>query len=37
MIAFMVGTTLLGGIPAIPFKAALRVIIFRYVWKKRET
>jgi hypothetical protein len=32
----MVGTTLLGGILAIPFTAALQVIRFRYVWKKRE-
>lgn len=24
------------GILAIPFTAALRVIMFRYVWKKRE-
>jgi hypothetical protein len=34
----MVGTTLLGGvlggILAIPFTAALRVVMFRYVWKK---
>ena len=41
IIALMVGTTLLGGILggilAIPFTAALRVIMFRYVWKKRET
>jgi predicted PurR-regulated permease PerM len=40
IIALMVGTTLLGGILggilAIPFTAALRVIMFRYVWKKRE-
>jgi predicted PurR-regulated permease PerM len=38
IIAVMVGTTLLGGILggilAIPFAAALRVIMFRYVWKK---
>ena len=40
IIALMVGTTLLGGllggILAIPFTAALRVIMFRYVWKKRD-
>jgi predicted PurR-regulated permease PerM len=39
IIAIMVGTTLLGGILggilAIPLTAALRVIMFRYVWKKR--
>lgn len=38
IIAVMTGTTLLGGILggilAIPFAAALRVILFRYVWKK---
>ena len=38
IIAVMVGTTLLGGILggilAIPLAAALRVILFRYVWKK---
>jgi len=27
---------LLGGILAIPLTAALRVVMFRYVWKKRE-
>jgi predicted PurR-regulated permease PerM len=36
----MTGTTLLGGILggilAIPLAAALRVILFRYVWKVRE-
>ena len=36
--ALMVGTTLLGGllggILAIPLTAALRVIMFRYVWKR---
>lgn len=41
IIAVMVGTTvlggLLGGILAIPLTAALRVLMFRYVWKKRET
>jgi predicted PurR-regulated permease PerM len=40
IIAVMTGTTLLGGILggilAIPLAAALRVILFRYVWKKRE-
>lgn len=40
IIALMVGTTLLGGILggilAIPLTAALRVVMFRYVWKKRE-
>lgn len=39
IIALMVGTTLLGGflggILAIPLAAALRVIMFRYVWKRR--
>lgn len=38
IIAVMVGTTLLGGILggilAIPLTAALRAIMFRYVWKK---
>jgi predicted PurR-regulated permease PerM len=37
IIALMVGTSLfgglLGGILAIPFTAALRVLMFRYVWK----
>jgi len=41
IIALMVGTTLLGGLLggllAIPLAAALRVIMFRYVWKKRQT
>jgi len=40
IIAVMTGTTLLGGILggilAIPLAAALRVIMFRYVWKKRD-
>jgi len=40
IISVMVGTTLLGGllggILAIPLTAALRVVMFRYVWKKRE-
>jgi len=39
IIAVMTGTTLLGGILggvlAIPLAAALRVILFRYVWKVR--
>jgi len=38
IVAVMVGTTLLGGILggilAIPLTAALRVIMFRYVWKR---
>jgi predicted PurR-regulated permease PerM len=38
IIAVMVGTTLMGGIIggilAIPLTAALRVLMFRYVWKK---
>lgn len=41
IIAVLVGTTLLGGILggilAIPLTAALRVIMFRYVWKQPET
>ena len=40
IIAVMTGTTLLGGllggILAIPLAAALRVIMFRYIWKKRS-
>jgi predicted PurR-regulated permease PerM len=40
IVALMVGTTLLGGllggILAIPLTAALRVLMFRYVWKQRE-
>jgi predicted PurR-regulated permease PerM len=40
IIAVLVGTTLLGGllggILAIPLTAALRVIMWRYVWKKPE-
>lgn len=40
IVAVMVGTTLLGGILggilAIPFTAALRVIMFRYVWKTKD-
>lgn len=39
IIAVMAGTTLLGGllggVLAIPLAAALRVVMFRYVWKKR--
>jgi predicted PurR-regulated permease PerM len=39
IIALMVGTTLLGGILggilAIPLAAALRVLMFRYIWKRR--
>jgi predicted PurR-regulated permease PerM len=39
IIAVLVGTTLLGGILggvlAIPLTAALRTVMFRYVWKKR--
>jgi predicted PurR-regulated permease PerM len=41
IIAVMVGTTLLGGllggILAIPLTAALRVLMFRYVWKQTPT
>jgi predicted PurR-regulated permease PerM len=40
IIAVMAGTTLLGGllggILAIPLTAALRVVMFRYVWKRAE-
>jgi predicted PurR-regulated permease PerM len=40
IVALMVGTNLLGGvlggILAIPLTAALRVLMFRYVWKRRE-
>ncbi len=39
IVAVMAGTTLLGGllggILAIPLTAALRVVMFRYVWKRR--
>jgi predicted PurR-regulated permease PerM len=39
IIAIMVGTTLmggiLGGVLAIPLTAALRTLMFRYVWRKR--
>ena len=38
IISVMVGTTLLGGllggILAIPLTAALRVLMFRYIWKR---
>jgi predicted PurR-regulated permease PerM len=41
IIAVMAGTTLLGGllggILAIPLTAALRVVMFRYVWRKHES
>ena len=41
IIAVLVGTTLmggiLGGVLAIPLTAALRVIMFRYVWLKPES
>jgi predicted PurR-regulated permease PerM len=41
IIAVMIGVTLfgglLGGVLAIPLAAALRVMMFRYVWKKRES
>jgi len=40
IVALMVGTTLLGGILggilAIPLTAALRVLMFRYVWRRRH-
>lgn len=40
IIALMIGMTLLGGllggILAIPLAAALRVLLFRYIWKKPE-
>jgi predicted PurR-regulated permease PerM len=39
IVAIMVGTTLmggiLGGVLAIPLTAALRTLMFRYVWRKR--
>jgi predicted PurR-regulated permease PerM len=39
IVAVMVGTLLLGGILggilAIPLTAAMRVLMFRYIWKKR--
>lgn len=41
IIAVLVGTTLmggiLGGVLAIPLTAALRTVMFRYVWKRRES
>ena len=41
IVALMVGTNLLGGvlggILAIPLTAALRVLMFRYVWKRRPS
>ena len=41
IVAVLIGTTLLGGILggilAIPVTAALRVVMFRYIWKKRES
>jgi predicted PurR-regulated permease PerM len=40
ILAVMIGTTLMGGIIggilAIPLTAALRVLMFRYIWKRRE-
>lgn len=40
IVAVMVGTTLmggiLGGVLAIPLTAAMRVLMFRYVWRKRK-
>jgi len=40
IVAVMAGTTLLGGllggVLAIPLAAALRVIMFRYIWTKRH-
>jgi predicted PurR-regulated permease PerM len=40
ILAVMIGTTLMGGIIggilAIPLTAALRVLMFRYVWRKRN-
>ena len=41
IVAVLIGTTLLGGILggilAIPVTAALRVVMFRYIWKERQT
>jgi predicted PurR-regulated permease PerM len=41
IVAVLVGTTLmggiLGGVLAIPLTAALRTLMFRYVWKKRTS
>jgi predicted PurR-regulated permease PerM len=40
ILAVMIGTTLMGGIIggilAIPLTAALRVLMFRYIWKKQQ-
>ena len=40
ILAVMIGTTLMGGIIggilAIPLTAALRVLMFRYVWRRSE-
>jgi predicted PurR-regulated permease PerM len=40
IVAVIAGTTifggLIGGVLAIPFAATLRVVMFRYVWKKRK-
>ena len=40
ILALMIGTTLMGGIIggilAIPLTAALRVLMFRYVWKRQQ-
>ena len=40
ILAVMIGTTLMGGIIggilAIPLTAALRVLMFRYIWKRRQ-
>ncbi|MHC1767632.1 MAG: AI-2E family transporter [Verrucomicrobiia bacterium] len=41
ILAVMIGTTLMGGIVggilAIPLTAALRAVMFRYIWRVRET
>ena len=41
IVAVMIGTTLLGGVLggvlAIPLTAALRVLMFRYIWRKKRT
>ena len=40
ILAVMIGTTLMGGIIggilAIPLTAALRVLMFRYVWRREQ-
>ena len=40
ILAVMIGTTLMGGIIggilAIPLTAALRVLMFRYIWKRQQ-